>query len=69
MAEMQSDPSDLISLREASDLSGYSLPHLRHLVVIGNLWGRKIGRNYVTSRAAVEEYKQSPPPPGRPKSG
>lgn len=69
MAEMQSDPSDLISLREASELSGYSLSHLRHLVTIGNLWGRKIGRNYVTSRVAVEKYRQSPPPPGRPKEG
>ena len=69
MAGVQPDPNDLISLREASDLSGYSPSHLRHLVAAELLWGKKIGRNYVTSRTAVENYQRTHPPPGRPKGG
>ncbi len=47
---------DLISLDEAANLSGLSADHLRRLVREGGLWGRKIGRNWVTTQKAVREY-------------
>ena len=56
---------ELISLREASELFGYTQRHVRHLITAGHVWGRKIGRNYVTTRTTLEAYKQSNPRPGR----
>lgn len=46
----------LISLAEAAEISGLSHDHLRNLVRAGTIWGTKIGRNWVTSEAAVKEY-------------
>lgn len=57
--------SELISLTEASQISGLSAAHLRRLVDQKRLWGKKIGRNWVTSRSAVEEYFIQPHPRGR----
>jgi len=47
---------DLISLEEASKLSSLTPDHLRRLVRQGDLWGKKIGRNWVTTAKAVKEY-------------
>ena len=47
---------DLISLEEAAKLSGLTADHLRRLVRQGDLWGKKIGRNWVTTEQAVKEY-------------
>jgi len=47
---------ELISLHEASELSGLSAGHLRLLVFQHKLWGRKLGRNWVTTVNAVENY-------------
>ena len=47
---------DLISLEEAAKLSGLTADHLRRLVREGDLWGKKIGRNWVTTEYAVKEY-------------
>ena len=47
---------ELISLREAAGLSGLSLGHLGLLIRRGELWGKKIGRNWVTTAQAVREY-------------
>ena len=47
---------DLISLEEAAKLSGLTADHLRRLVREGDLWGKKIGRNWVTTEQAVKEY-------------
>lgn len=57
----------LISLREAAELGGLSAGHLRLLVSQGKLWGMKIGRNWVTTAKAVEEYMAQDRRPG-PKS-
>jgi excisionase family DNA binding protein len=46
----------LISLSEAAAKSGLSAGHLRHLVSSGTIRGRKIGRNWVTTREAVADY-------------
>ncbi len=47
---------DVISLTEAAEISGLSKPHLRLLVRTGEIWGKKIGRNWVTTASAVREY-------------
>jgi excisionase family DNA binding protein len=47
---------ELITLSDAAQLSGLSSDHLRRLVRQGDLWGKKIGRNWVTTTAAVQEY-------------
>jgi len=60
---------ELISLREASELSGLSAGHLRLLVRRGRLWGVKLGRNWVTTAQAVKEYLAQDRRPGpKPKS-
>lgn len=48
--------NNLISLREASSLSGLSAGHLRLLISRGEIWGVKLGRNWVTTAKAVQEY-------------
>ena len=48
--------SDLITLKQASQLSGLSPSHLRLLVSRGDIWGVKLGRNWVTTFQAVKEY-------------
>ncbi len=52
----QSDLDDLISLREASELSGLSPDHLRRLAGRGDLWAKKIGRDWLTTKRALREY-------------
>ena len=47
---------ELIPLSEAAAISGFSPDHLSLLARKGKLRARKIGRNWVTTRAAVEEY-------------
>ena len=47
---------ELISLSEAAELSGLSPSHLRLLVSTKEMWGRKLGRNWFTTEAAVREY-------------
>ena len=46
---------ELVSLKEAAELSGLSASHLRLLVSRGDIWGKKLGRNWVTTARAVEE--------------
>jgi excisionase family DNA binding protein len=58
---------ELISLQEAAMLSGLSQPHLSLLIRQGKLWGKKIGRNWVTTEQAVKEYLAHDRKPG-PKS-
>ncbi len=48
---------ELISLETAAELSGLSSGHLRLLVRRGELWGKKIGRNWVTTEQAVRAYQ------------
>jgi len=55
---------ELISLREAAELSGLSASHLRLLVSRGDIWGQKIGRNWVTTAEAVQRYVAQDHRPG-----
>jgi excisionase family DNA binding protein len=60
---------DLISLSEAAEICGLSPDHLRRLIREGELWGKKIGRNWVTTKLAVDEYLALNRKPGpKPKS-
>lgn len=57
---------DLISLQKAAKLSGLTPGHLRLLIRQGDIWGTKIGRNWVTTEQAVREYQARARPRGRP---
>jgi predicted transcriptional regulator of viral defense system len=63
----QIEVADLISLREASELSGISPNHLRLLVGKGLIWGKKIDTYWVTTELAVKKYQSLGIRPG-PKS-
>jgi len=66
----QKDPSDqprlddLISLQEASFMCGLTQPHLALLIRRGILWGKKIGRNWLTTRQAISQYQAIEHKPG-----
>ena len=47
---------ELITLSEAAEQSGLSPNHLRFLVSSGEIWGKKLGRNWFTTAQAVREY-------------
>jgi hypothetical protein len=47
---------ELITLREASRISGLSHDHLRRLAGRGDLKAKKIGRDWVTTERSVREY-------------
>jgi hypothetical protein len=47
---------EFISLAEAAAISGFTIKHLGLLARRGSLRAKKIGRNWVTTRRAVEEY-------------
>ena len=49
-------PDELISLSQAAELSGLSISYLRRLVSDEEIWGRKIGRNWVTTEKAIREF-------------
>lgn len=50
---------ELISLAEAAKLSGFTQDYLKKAAQRGRLKAKKIGRNWVTTAAAVEQYKNS----------
>ena len=50
---------ELISLAEAAELSGFDQKYLRNIADKGRLKAKKIGRNWITTIAAIEEYKAS----------
>jgi hypothetical protein len=50
------DREEPISLSDAAAISGLSMKHLGLLARRGRLRARKIGRNWVTTKAAVAEY-------------
>lgn len=54
----------LITLTEAAKRSGLSRSHIRLLVRQGRIWGRKMGRDWFTTEAAVIEYLSAERKPG-----
>jgi hypothetical protein len=58
-----------ITLIEATEITGYNTGHLRQLLRMGKLEGRKFGRDWFTTIEALEKYKATNPRPGpKPKS-
>jgi excisionase family DNA binding protein len=55
-SESPTNLDDLISLKKAAELSGLSHSHLRLLVRKGEIWGKKMGRDWFTNAQAVQEY-------------
>ena len=58
------DLHDLISLSQAAAIGGLSPNHLRLLVRTGEVWGIKVGRNWLTTEMAVKQYLASDRKPG-----
>ena len=56
---------DLISLTEASLICGLSSDHLRRLMEKGLIKGKKIGRDWITTKDNVMEYIKQEHRPGR----
>jgi excisionase family DNA binding protein len=58
----QTDPlavGELISLQEAAEYAGITKEALRNYVRRGRLRARKLGSQWVTTRAAIDEYLTS----------
>ena len=47
---------ELISLKDAAEVSGLSHDHLRRLAGQGEIWAKKIGRNWLTTEQAIKVY-------------
>lgn len=56
--------SKLISVQHASDISGFQPSHIRNLLVTKRMLGIKLGRDWWTTREAVEMYLQTERRPG-----
>ena len=57
-ANQEKGPSNnLIPLRKAVEISGFTQEHLAHLIREGKLWGDKMGSHiWFTTEGAVREY-------------
>ena len=65
--EYQPRWNELVTLHEAAKLSGLSPNHLRRLLSEGEIWGKKLGRDWFTTEPAVKKYLARDRRPG-PKS-
>lgn len=52
-------PEELIKLDEAARISGFSVSYLREIAQRGRLWAIKKNRSWLTTLAAIEEYKRN----------
>ena len=69
MTEKHLDREELIPLSEAADYSGLTHDFLRELARTGKLQARKVGRDWLTTRSAIDHYLQTRSSVGRkPKS-
>lgn len=57
-----------MSSKEAADYTGYTPRHVCHLLANGLLEGRKLGRDWFTTKEALDKYLATNPRPG-PKTG
>ena len=61
---IQPNLDELISLSEAAEQSGFTTRHLRLLATNGEIWSKKLGRNWFTTAQAVQEYLSRDRKPG-----
>jgi len=66
-ADYQPTVDKLISLRQASEISGVTTNHLRLLISRGNLWAKKVDSFWVTTEKAISNYLENRSKPGRKK--
>jgi excisionase family DNA binding protein len=59
--------SKLISVTEASEISGLTTSYIRRLLREGTIEGVKIGRNWLTTEEAIREYLSKERRRGRPR--
>jgi excisionase family DNA binding protein len=59
------DKDELITLAQAAERYGFSHVHLRQLAQSGRLKATKLGRDWVTTPADMEEYIRSRRKTGR----
>lgn len=55
----------LLIVEEASEYSGYSDRHLRLLLETGKILGKKVGRDWVTTKEEIDKYLATNPKRGR----
>jgi len=55
---------ELNSISAASELSGLSQSYIRRLVGQGEIWGMKLGQNWVTTAQAVQDFLARDRKPG-----
>ena len=55
---------DWISVADAAAYTGYSDRHIRYLLATGQLAGRKFGRDWFTTKQALDAYLSTDPKPG-----
>ena len=54
----------LISVKQAADLSGFQPSYIRRLLVRGTIPGVRLGRDWWTTREAIEAYMKTERRPG-----
>ncbi len=64
---IQATLDELISLPKAAEISSISHSHLRLLIRRGEIWGKKLGRDWFTTVEVVNQYLAENHHPG-PKS-
>lgn len=55
-SRMPTQELDMLTSRQAADLLGYTVQHVRRLVRSGTLRGIKHGRDWVVEKTSVEQY-------------
>ena len=48
--------NELIPLAKAAEISSLSIDHLRRLAERGDIWAKKLGRNWVTTEQSIQDY-------------
>ena len=56
---------NVIGVQEAVKYSGFSQRHLRLLLEQGKIQGKKIGRDWITTREEIDKYLATNPKPGK----
>jgi excisionase family DNA binding protein len=55
---------DWISVKEAAEYTGYTRRHIRYLLTGGLVEGRRFGRDWFTTKEALDTYLATRPRPG-----
>ena len=64
MSDLDRLTSELISVTEASEISGFTPAYIRRLIRQNRIEGVRIGRNWLTTRRAIQEYLSTERRPG-----